>query len=293
MIKILTFLVKLDIIIQNRKVDDTMVIDFHTHVFPDKIADRTIETLEANILKMQGKPKYAVIKGTLDALKQSMKKNNIDYSLVLPIATALKQTPTINKYASEINGKDNIFSFGSLHPSQEDWEEILEGIKASGLLGIKLHPEYQEFYVDSPECIRILKKCEELGLYVTFHAGNDHGVAPPVHCSPDRLRRVLEYVKGDNIIAAHLGGWTDWDNVEKYLVGTPINFDTAYIVDYIDKEQFVRIVRSHGSEKILFATDSPWECQGIGVDFIRNSGLNQDEIDNILYKNAQKILKLC
>ena len=55
-----------------------MVIDFHTHAFPDKIADRTIEVLEANILKMQGKPKYAVIAGTLDALKKSMEKNNID-----------------------------------------------------------------------------------------------------------------------------------------------------------------------------------------------------------------------
>ncbi len=270
-----------------------MIVDFHTHIFPDKIAERTIEVLEQNIIKLQGKKYAAVIAATLDALKISMKESGVTHSLVLPIATAPKQTPTINRFAAEINGKDNIYSFGSLHPSQEDYEEVLEGIKESGLLGIKLHPEYQQFYVDSPESIRILQKCEELGLYTVFHAGNDVGVEPPVHCAPERLARVLDYVKGDKIIAAHLGGWRDWDEVKKHLAGTPILFDTAFISPYIDRSLLLRIIEKHGSEKILFATDSPWQGQAEAVRYFSELGLEQNVLDNIFYKNAQKILNLC
>lgn len=269
-----------------------MVIDFHTHVFPDKIAERTIKILENNILKVQGKEGHAVIRATLDDLKVSMRENSIDYSVVLPIATAPRQTPSINRFAAEINGRDNIVSFGSLHPSQDDWEEVLEGIKEAGLMGIKLHPEYQQIYVDSPECIRILKKCEELGLYTVLHAGNDIGIEPPVHCPPERLAHVLEYVNGDKIIAAHLGAWKDWDNVEKYLVGTPIMFDTAFTVFFIGQEQLLRIIKNHGSEKILFATDSPWEHQGKSAQFVSELPIDKTDVDNILYKNAKKILNL-
>ena len=65
-----------------------MVIDFHTHIFPDKIAERTIQVLEGNILKVRKKPGHAVIGAKLDDLKASMKKNSIDVSVVLPIATS-------------------------------------------------------------------------------------------------------------------------------------------------------------------------------------------------------------
>lgn len=270
-----------------------MIIDFHTHIFPDKIADRVIATLESGIHNRYKDNVKAVICGTLDALRQSMAENGIDYSVVMPIATTLTQSGSINKFAKIVNETDGLFSFGSLHPMQEDWESVLYDIKEKGLLGIKLHPEYQQFYIDSPESLRLLRKCEELDLTVVLHAGKDHGVEPPVHCMPDRLKHALEYVKGDNIIAAHLGGWDSWDEVEKYLVGTPVYFDTAYTVDFIDREQFLRIVKNHGSKKILYGTDSPWEVQSHAAQYINSLPLTDEEKADIFYKNAQKLLKMC
>lgn len=269
-----------------------MVIDFHTHVFPDKIAEKTIEILEGNI-KSHGENEKAVIPATFEALKKSMRDNSIDVSVILPIATNERQSTSINRFAAEINGKDGIISFGSLHPMQEDWEDVLYGIKEKGLLGIKLHPEYQQFYIDSKESIRILKKCDELGLLTVLHTGQDIGIDPPVHCMPEKLAHVLEYVSGDKIIAGHLGGWREWDDVEKYLVGSSIYLDTAYTVDFIDKEQFVRIIKNHGSDKILHATDSPWEKQGHAVEVINALPLTEQEKENIFYKNAKKLLKIC
>ncbi|MCH5188657.1 MAG: amidohydrolase family protein [Oscillospiraceae bacterium] len=269
-----------------------MIIDFHTHIFPDKIAARAVKVLEENLAKVQGTPEYAVIPATLDALRESMRSNHIDISVVLPIATTLTQSTSINNFAASINGTDGIISFGSLHPMQENWEQTLYDIKEKGLPGIKLHPEYQQFYIDSPESVRILKKCEELGLLVTLHAGKDVGYDPPVHCMPERLRRVLDIVSGENIIAAHLGGWAVWDDVEKYLVGTPVYFDTAYTISDISREQLLRIFENHGYDKILFATDSPWEAQGDTVRYLSELGIGESNLNKIFSENAKKLLKL-
>lgn len=284
-----------------------MIIDFHTHIFPDKIANMAIRKIEADTLKRQGiltdagegelpsaaERFLAVIPATLDAMKKSMAEHNVDATLVLPIATSVTQSTSINKFAAEINNRDGIYSLGSLHPFQEDWESVLYDIKEKGLRGIKLHTEYQNFDIDCPESIRVLKKCEELNMLVVLHAGNDVGIAPPARCMPDRLRRVLDYhISGKNIVAAHLGGWEAWDDVEKYLVGTPVYFDTAYTLSCIDKEQFVRIVKNHGSDKILFGTDSPWQGQGKSAEELRSVGLTDEELENIFYKNAKKLLKI-
>lgn len=271
-----------------------MIIDFHTHTFPDKIAEKTIHLLEQNIINVEGTAHNASLNGTNADLKKSMKAYEVDYSVVLPIATTVTQSNTINNVAHQINGKDHIFSFGSVHPMQENWEEELYRITNLGLLGIKLHPEYQGVYIDSKESIRVLQKAEELGLLVVLHTGHDVGIKPPVHCLPERLKNAISMLEngGSNIIAAHMGGWRAWDDVYRFLVGTPIMLDTSYTLGMISDELFLRIVNEHGADKILFGTDSPWQNQGEAIEQIKNIGLSDVDLDKILFKNAQKLLKI-
>ena len=269
-----------------------MLIDFHTHIFPDKIAERTIDILEENILKVEKKPYKAFHPATLASLKRTMAEGGVDISVVMPIATTIRQSVSINRFACEINGRDGIFSFGSLHPMQEDWEETLLSIAESGLLGIKLHPEYQQVDIDSPECIRVLKKAEELGLLVMLHAGADIGMEPPYHCVPEQLAHVLSEVSGSNIIAAHMGGWRKWDEVERYLVGTPIYMDISYVSRDMELEQFKRIVKNHGYDKILFGTDSPWESPAETMEFLHKADFSEEGSEKITHENAERLLKL-
>ncbi|MCX7714686.1 MAG: amidohydrolase family protein [Clostridia bacterium] len=269
-----------------------MVIDFHTHIFPDKIAEKTVRILEQNILSVEGTAHFACLSGTLDDLKKSMKINKIDLSVVLPIATTVTQSATINNFAADITGKDGIISFGSIHPMQENWEEELERISELGLLGIKLHPEYQGFYIDGEESIRVLKKAEKLGLCVVLHTGFDIGIAPPVHCMPERLARVLSHIEGNNIVAAHMGGYRAWDDAEKYIAGTPIVVDTSYSIEEMGEDLFLRILDKHGIDKVVFGTDSPWKDQGKTVQCIRELNLSMNDYEKIMYKNAEKILKI-
>lgn len=270
-----------------------MLIDFHMHAFPDAIAERAIESLKQGVRNKRGDETEAYTDGTLDGLEKSLEENGVDFGVILPVATKPSQTDSINKFAKLARGS-RFVSFAGVFPGQDGVDEILTQVKADGFIGVKIHPEFQRVKVDSPESISFFKKCEELGLYVTLHAGEDIGVDLPVMSAPKNMKNVLEHVKGDKIIAAHMGGWNLWDEVETYLVGTPIMFDTAFVADFISPEQYFRIIRNHGSEKILFGSDIPWEKPQRTLEALKNLiplGLTEDEIKDITYRNAKRILK--
>ena len=272
-----------------------MIIDFHTHILPDKIYERAYAAMCNAVLTHSGEPGVLYAPGNFDGLKSSMEENKIDYSVVLPVVTKPAQTPSIISFAEEVNkhsAETGIISFAGVFPGQEGWEGYLEEIKEKGFKGIKIHPEYQWVYIDSPEGIALFKKCEELELYCTLHAGNDIGIDPPVHSMPEAMNNVLDHIDGKYVIAAHLGGWKAWDDVEKYLVGSNIYLDTAFTYKYIEAEQYKRIIQNHGSEKILMASDSPWENPRDSYNGLKALGLSDEEMENITYRNGAKILGL-
>ncbi|MDP4118354.1 MAG: amidohydrolase family protein [Bacillota bacterium] len=268
-----------------------MLIDFHTHVFPNAIAARTIDILKGKMRKEYGEHE-AYTDGTLKDLRRLMDEDGVDIGVTMPIATKVTQTESINNYAMEITDGKSIISFASLHPMQKNVEETLESIKEKGFLGIKLHPDYQDFFIDSDESIKILKKAEQLDLIVMLHAGVDIGMPPPVHCHPKRLKNALTEVSGEKIIAAHMGGFDLWDDVEKYLVGTPIYFDTSMACERLSTEQCRRMIKNHGAEKILFASDTPWQKASTTLNYLNSLGLTEEELKLITHKNAEKLLSL-
>ena len=271
-----------------------MLIDFHTHIFPDKIAERSVQILIAGMKRQMGedygggKP-LTCRPATLNGLLDNMKKGGVDRSICLPIATKIEQTASINRFAESVRSPEAL-SFGTLHPMDPDWERILENLAKRGFSGIKLHLQFQETDIDSPQVIRILKKCEALGMLAIFHAGDDIGLPPPIYATPEKISHVLAEMEGSHLIAAHLGGWNQWDDVEKYLVGTPIYMDTAFIRDFISPEQCKRIIRNHGADKILFGSDSPWEDPADTLQFIGSLGLTEAEMSLITHENAQRLL---
>lgn len=268
------------------------MIDFHTHIFPDAVAPRALESLMAGALRVEGAALAPCTDGTLAGLVSSMAQNHVDVSVVLPIATKPSQTPSINRFAQGVQSA-SVHSFYSLHPMQEDRESVLEEIARAGGRGIKLHPEFQYADVDSPEMLAILKKAAELGLLVVLHAGQDIGMPPPVHCTPRKLARAMDAAPGCRIVAAHMGGWRMWTEVEACLVGREeLWLDTAFVADYLPPEQYLRIIRSHGAERILFGSDSPWESPAHTLEGLERLGLSREELQRITHDNAAALLGL-
>ena len=276
-----------------------MIIDMHTHIFPDKIADKAIINLERIADKgtgIEGSLK-ARTDGTYNGLISSMKESGVDISLVLPVMTKPSQFDTVNEYAAEINGKNGIYSFGGMHPDCENPEEKLDKIKSFGLLGIKLHPDYQLCSADDARYIRIVRHCLKIGLYVTFHAGYDIGYPEPMYCKPEVFAEAYapilkEYSEAEHphIILAHLGGITTPKRTLKHLCGLDVYLDLAFVFDKMKTDDIINVIRSHGAERILFATDSPWSDQKESIEALKQLPLTDDEKQAIFHRNAEKIL---
>lgn len=263
-----------------------MVIDFHTHVFPEKMVAGAVKTLE----EKSGVP--AKTNGCIDGLLASMEEAGVTRSIVLPVVTAPKQFSGINRFAASINEQysDHLTSFGGIHPDSEDYKGQLKFLKEEGFVGIKLHPDYQGVMFNDIRYKRIVDYASELDMIIQVHAGVDIGLPEPVHCTPKMALEVISETGAKKLVLAHLGGWKLWDEVEESLAGRDIYFDTAFIEGYIDRQQFERIVKTHGSDWVLFATDSPWSGQKETIDWINACDLDDETKEKIFYKNARKLL---
>lgn len=263
-----------------------MLIDFHTHAFPEKIAHRAMETLShaAGGLKPQ-------TDGTLDSLKQRMTQCGVDISVVQSIATSPKQQKSVNEYAMEMNRDPAIIAFGSVHPDAPDALEELERIQASGLKGVKFHPEYQQFYADDPKMKPIYKKISQLGLITLFHAGCDIGFMPPYHGMPQHLLGALKWLDSP-VVAAHWGGSGCGEEVLEKLCGQDIWFDLSYGYGCISKPIAQAIVDRHTPDRLLFGSDMPWHRPDWELRLIESLDISNDDREKIYFRNAQKLLSL-
>ena len=97
---------------------------------------------------------------------------------------------------------------------------------------------------------------------------------------------------GAVIIAAHVGGYMFWDEASELLPSTGIYIDLAASADLLHGDHLRRIIRTWGSEKVLFGTDSPWFEPKKCIDVLLSAGLEDEEYENIFHLNAEELLSL-
>ncbi len=263
-----------------------MLIDFHTHAFPDKIAERAILSLH----QKSGLPPFT--NGTLADTDLKMREWGVDLRVMLSIATNPKQQTNVNNFAIQANERDGVAAFGSVHPQSTDALEELERIRAAGLKGIKLHPEYQDFNIDDKSVYPIYRKCIELGLIIVFHTGRDLGYPNSLKASPDGILRLADSFCDGKFVLAHFGSSMMEHQVLEKLAGCPFYMDTAFSAGYTDPDIACEIVNKHGAHRILFASDCPWASSRVTYDFINALDLTRQQKDMIFYQNAVKLLDL-
>ncbi len=265
-----------------------MIIDFHTHIFPDKIAARSIEALS----KVSGVK--AATDGTLIGLLDSMDRSGVNLSVIMPVVTKPSQFESVNTFAAKVNEQyaGRLLSFGGIHPDSEDYKSELNRIKELGLPGIKLHPDYQGVMIDDVRYMNIIEYADALGMIIMVHAGIDIGLPEPVHCPPDKARKVLDALHPKKLVLAHMGGWKQWEEVYEYLAGQQVYLDTAFCFDYMEQDMFMKLCKKHGTDKILFATDSPWSDARRDMEVIKELPLSDADKAAIFSGNAKKLLNI-
>lgn len=262
-----------------------MVIDFHTHYYPDKIAERALDS----IVSVPGiEP---ATDGTRDGLIESMKDAGIDLSLGLPLANTSDNVRGINRWAA-LNNRPPVLLLGSIHPAMSDPLPMIEWIAANNLKGIKVHPEYQDFSFDDPKLFPVWESCIENDLLVLTHAGGDIKFSAPFRSNPQSLATFHRRFPKLKLVLAHMGSWGMWDEAEQHLLGLPVYLDLAFTLGILDAAQLTRMIRSHGADRVLFGTDSPWRDQREELSKFTSLPLTEAERELILWKNAAELLSL-
>lgn len=296
-----------------------MIIDFHAHAFPSSLAGRALEKLASSARAKN------YLDGTAQALSRSAREAGIDYSVLLPVVTKPNQQESINRAAVETNehsAETGLLSFGGIHPDNSDYRLILRRLAESGVPGIKLHPVFQQVYLDDIRYLRIIECACENDLIVLIHGGYDIGYPGCEYSSVSHIASMLEKIRPQKLVLAHMGGWGCWDQVEEHIVGKDVWLDTAFSLlpirpapgtkrepqenPPLSRQQFLRMVRRHGVHRILFGTDSPWEDQRETLAALRAmklpegaaqdcpslaDGLTAEELSDILGNNGARLLQ--
>ena len=260
-------------------------IDFHTHAFPDSLAENAMPRLEE-----EGNVK-ASLDGRLTSLLESMHRAGIAKSVVSSIATKPSQFRSIFEWSKSITS-ERIIPFPSIHPSDPEVLHQIDAIARQGFKGIKMHPYYQDFVLDEQRMLPLYERISERALILLVHTGFDIAFERKRIADPERIVRIVEDFPDLKLVTSHFGAWEDWQQVEKMLVGKPIYMDISYSFEFMDREVARRILVSHPQDYLLFGTDSPWGDQENTLDLVREMNLNEQRLCAILYSNAERLLGL-
>lgn len=271
-----------------------MVIDFHSHDFPDAIAVRAM----ASMCRMTEGTLWPVGDGTLTNHLDHMELAGIDLAVSCPIATKPAQWEIILRRAKAImsgecgeRARRMIVPFASVHPRDPDAAAHLEEIARAGVKGVKFHPYYQDFSLADPSFRPVFAKIADLGLVVQCHAGGDVSWADTTGmCGPDEIASLLRAVPGLRFVAAHLGGCFRYPpHAVDVLLGLGCMVDTSALHARWPMDEEVRILRSWPTDRILFGTDFPWVHAPEAIGWVR-SVRDPRDWDALFGGNARRLL---
>lgn len=228
--------------------------------------------------------------GTVERLLAESAAAGISKTVVHSVATAKEQVHSINRFLGSWTGNAALHPFGTLHPDMEAGElrEEMAHVLEEGLHGIKLHPDCQRFAADGKRGRRMMDAVAEAapGFVVLLHAGD-----PRFDCShPRQIAALAKDYPELTFLAAHFGGWNEWDGVGVYEGLQNVYFDTSSTLPYLARDKAEALIRRFGADRFLFATDYPmWDTS---EELARFNTLDLTDSDRraILSENARRVL---
>ncbi len=273
-------------------------IDFHTHAFPDALAPTAIAKLTASCAEENLLPHHD---GTVAGLVAAMDAAGIAASVVASIATKPSQNGAILEWCVAVRdgerrraGGARLIPFPSVHPASADAEEAVDRAAEAGFKGLKLHPYYQGAALDSPAVIRLAARAAKRKLILLCHCGYDMAFPADPVASPRKIRALMDACPDLTLVAAHLGGWKDWDAARDLLAGLPIYLDTSFSLDYLSREAALDFLATHPRTHLLFGSDSPWDDQRSSLERLAEFGrdLGAGWLEAVSSENARVLLGL-
>ena len=259
------------------------VIDFHTHIYPEKISDKAVKSVgDFYNIEMNED-------GTANSLIEKGKANGISGYVVCSVAIDGNHVEAINNYiSSECNAHSEFHGLAATHLEYPDKIGEMERAVQMGLKGVKIHPDTQKFYIDDKGMYELYDYLQEKELPILIHTG-DYRYD---FSHPRRLKKVLTDFPKLKAVAAHFGGWSLYDLALEYLLDTNCYVDTSSAITYLGTKRAEELINLYGAERVLFGTDFPmWSADGELAHF-EKMNLSESQLELIMHKNAERLLKL-
>ena len=260
------------------------IIDIHTHIYPVALARRAMEVTGHENDDFKKLP-------IRENLLARMREAGVNLSVNLPVVSKPQNQGEVNRFAKE-SARKNIISFGGLHPDCENVIEELEKLKDMEMAGIKFHPPFQKVHLEDPKYEEMWRKINELGFPVLIHMGTAR-IVRPYDLYPSGIRKILKSAPDIPIIMAHMGSFCMMKNPDEDLENLPENvfIDTAMSAELEEAGEFEEIVRKFGTKRVLYGCDFPYGSQKAAIAMIKDSSFSDSEKEDMLWRNAAKILK--
>ena len=264
-----------------------MYIDIHTHAFHPKIAHKAVDHLNSF---------YSITcsgDGTIANLLERESEAGLEKCVVLCAATAPAQVIPANNYAISLQKEhpDQVIAFGTVHPGYDNWENELARIKAAGIRGIKLHPDFQSFWLDDPRLLPIFEAAQKDFVF-EIHIGDRTSPEKNPSC-PYKLASILRQFPGIRVIAAHFGGYRMWSHALEVFSDNRFEnlwFDTSSTTPFATPELAHKLLNTFPRERILFGTDWPLYDPVEELQRLQTLGGLSDSEMEIIMSNASTLL---
>lgn len=258
------------------------IIDFHTHVYPEKIAQKATESV-CGFYNLKGG-----ILGTAEKLIEAGKRVGVEKYVILPVALKPENVRHLNEATlHELQLHSEFYGFGTIHASMDNIMEEVKYIESTGLRGVKMHPDFQLFPIDDERLFPMYDYLQDK-LPIILHTGDPRYS----YSKPDRLKRVLDNFPRLTVIAAHMGGWMVFDEALEVLGNTNCYVDISSSRMFMNSEAIYKYINGYGADRILFGSDFPLWNPSDEFEAMMKLNIPMEDKEKIAYKNAERILKI-
>jgi uncharacterized protein len=271
-----------------------MRIDIHAHAFADAIADRAMAALKATM-----PPDRPCEDGRLGTLVDRLVGYQFDAAVICSIATKPAQFDVILKWSDAIrNGSfgtetaQRAIPFLSVHPEDPERYRHIEQTAQAGFKGLKFHPYYQRFSLDAPAFIDLLNCVRQNGLIAVSHVGFDIAFPRDRICDAQRVRRLLDALPDLKFVVSHFGGWMDWDEADRLLIGQPVDIEISMTLGALPSERVRDMIMRHPADRLHFGSDWPWSRYDDQLPLLEAMQLPPERLQALMGDNSARLLGL-
>lgn len=263
-------------------------IDFHTHLFPDKLHAAIVKWFETRVAwDWHFKKGWKEAAAYLEEMPGLVRYLSFGYAHKPGIAREL------NRFYAEIPSfSPKAVPLMCAHQDDENLAELALEAFEMGLKGIKIHCQVQNVSPSDQRFFPLFEVVEDKGGIAMLHAGN--GPMAGEFTGFKHTLPLLDRFPRMTTVVAHLGAFESGLFLEETLKRENLYLDTSYtfIANPTNKMDAPVDLLAAASEKILYASDFPGICHTYqaGMDAILNLGLPENKLNAILYGNAEKLL---